>query len=89
MEVVDTASLESLIAEALPGAKVSAVDLRGSGDHFEVKVVSELFAGRSPVEQHRMVYEALGEAMGGEIHALTIEALTPAEAGQTGQGEEN
>ena len=55
----------------------------GTGEsHFKVEVVSEDFAGLSRVERHRLVNEALGEQLAGPVHALSIAAATPAEAGQ-------
>jgi acid stress-induced BolA-like protein IbaG/YrbA len=50
------------------------------GVHFEATVVSEAFAGKLPLARHRMVYATLGEKMGGEIHALQLRTVTPAEA---------
>jgi len=67
-----------MIRSAIPGADVEVVDLQG-GDHFEVTVVSDHFHGASLLARHRMVYTALGEAMQGPVHALTIRALTTAE----------
>ena len=62
----------------LPGARV---DVQGEdGVHFEATVVSEAFAGKLPLARHRMVYATLGEKMGGEIHALQLRTITPAEA---------
>lgn len=52
---------------------------RGGGGHFAVRIVSARFAGKSRVERHRMVYQALGNAMQSEIHALSIKSLTPDE----------
>ena len=52
----------------------------GGGGHFQVTVVSAAFAGKGLLQRHRMVYDALGNAMGGAIHALSIKALTPDEA---------
>ena len=78
---MDATTLERLITDAILGASAKATDLAASGDHFEVTVISESFEGTSPVEQHRMVYAALGDAMRAEIHALTIHAMTPSEAG--------
>jgi len=49
------------------------------GGHFNVTVVSERFAGQSPIERHRMVYSALGDLMQTEIHALSIQASAPNE----------
>jgi len=50
------------------------------GGHYNVDVVSEAFQGKTLLQRHRMVYEVMGEAMGGEIHALSIRAKTPEEA---------
>ena len=75
---MEASKVEKLISGGIPGASVKAVDLQG-GDHFEVTVVSNRFEGCSRVEQHRMVYSALGDAMREGIHALTIQAFTPAE----------
>lgn len=52
---------------------------RDGKGHFEVHIVTEAFDGKSRIERHRMVYEALGDTMASEIHALTIRARTPAE----------
>jgi stress-induced morphogen len=57
---------------AFPGARVEVTDLTGTADHFQAVVVASEFAGRSRVEQHRMVYAALGELMAGPIHALAL-----------------
>jgi len=53
---------------------------RGGGGHFNVSVVSDEFEGKSLIQRHRMVYDALGDAMQKEIHALSINARTPGEA---------
>jgi BolA protein len=57
---------------------------RDGRGHFRVRVVSEAFAGKLPLARHRIVYAALGELMQTDIHALSIQALTPAEAGSCG-----
>jgi len=49
---------------------------RSGGGHFSVTIVTDAFAGKNPVQRHRMVYDALGDAMGTDIHALSIKALT-------------
>lgn len=68
-----------LIQAGLPDAKVA---VRGDdGVHFEAQVVSAAFVGKLPLARHRMVYATLGERMGGEIHALSLQTLTPEEAG--------
>ena len=65
------------ILSQMPDAKVEVSDLTGTQDHFQATVVTRAFAGKSRVEQHKMVYAALGELMTGPIHAL---ALTTREA---------
>lgn len=71
--------LKSLLEEAFPGA---SIDVASPDDvHFQAVVVSEAFAGKPTLARHRMVYAALGERMGGEVHALSLRTLTPAEAG--------
>lgn len=52
---------------------------KGGGGHFNVRIVSPAFAGRNLLERHRMVYDALGDAMHSDIHALSIQAKTPEE----------
>lgn len=52
--------------------------------HFEAEVVTSAFAGKRPLQRHQMVYAALGDKMGGEIHALSIQALTPEESAGPG-----
>jgi acid stress-induced BolA-like protein IbaG/YrbA len=69
--------IEELIIAALPGA---VVQVRSEDNvHFEATVVSSQFAGRRPLQRHQLVYGALGERMGGEIHALSLATLTPEE----------
>ena len=70
---MDAATIEKLIQEGLPDAKVRIEDLRGDGDHYAAYVTSPSFAGKSRVEQHRMVYEALEGKMGTDLHALALQ----------------
>ena len=71
-------SIRQMIETGLPGAQA---DVHGpDGVHFEATVVCEAFAGKLPLARHRMVYATLGEKMGGEIHALQLLTVTPAEA---------
>lgn len=63
-------AIQALIQAGLPGAQVRV--LGDDGQHFEAEVVCADFAGKTPVAQHRMVYAALGEKMGREIHALKL-----------------
>jgi stress-induced morphogen len=65
------------ILAALPGASVEVTDLTGTSDHFEAVVVAPQFEGRSRIEQHKLVYGALGAAVGREIHALALRTHTP------------
>jgi acid stress-induced BolA-like protein IbaG/YrbA len=71
---MQASELQALIKTGLPDAEVI---VKGEGDHFEAVVVSRQFAGRTMVQQHRLVYAALGDRMGGEIHALALRTLTP------------
>jgi stress-induced morphogen len=68
------------IKQALPDAQVQMKDLTGTEDHWEATVVSGAFAGKSPIQRHRMVFAALEEEMKGPIHALTLKTLTPDQA---------
>ncbi len=69
--------IERLIKEAFPAAHVIVVDLAGDGDHFAARVTSETFKGKSRVQQHKMVYDALQGQMGGALHALALETIVP------------
>ena len=71
------AEIEALIRAALPDADVVIEDLAGDGDHYRAQVTSSAFAGKSRVQQHKMVYEALGGRMGGELHALQLVTAVP------------
>jgi stress-induced morphogen len=72
--------IQSLVEAAFPGAQAQVRDMTGTLDHYELLVVSKAFEGKGLVERHRMVYAALGPAVGGEIHALSLKTLTPLEA---------
>jgi stress-induced morphogen len=71
--------IRAKIRAALPDAEVSVTDTTGGGDHFAATVVSPSFAGKGPVDRHRLVYAALGDAMRGPIHALALVTETPEE----------
>jgi stress-induced morphogen len=77
---IDAGELERLIKEALPDARVTIEDLRGDGDHYAAQIVSSAFAGKSRVQQHQMVYQALQGRMGGQLHALALQTSVPKEA---------
>ena len=64
--------LEKLIMDSLSNAEVTIEDLRGDGDHYSATVTSSDFKGKTRIEQHKMVYNALKGKMGGELHALML-----------------
>lgn len=72
------AFIEDALQTAFPEATLRITDTTGGGDHFDVEVVTPRFAGLSMIDQHRMVYDALGEKLGYEIHALALRTRTPA-----------
>ncbi len=65
-------SIEELIIQSIPDAKVSIEDLRGDGDHYSATVISKSFDGKSKLDQHKMVYDSLQGKMGIELHALVL-----------------
>lgn len=69
--------IEAAIKAALPGAIVELTDLAGDDDHWAAKVTAPQFAGKSRVQQHKMVYAAFGDKMGGELHALQVTTVVP------------
>lgn len=69
--------IETLIRTAMPDAQVTVTDLAGDGDHYAAHVVSAEFRGKTRVAQHKMIYEALGGRMGGELHALQLTTAVP------------
>jgi stress-induced morphogen len=69
--------IERLILAGIPDARVEITDLRGDGDHYSARVVSESFRGVPRVKQHQRVYEALGGRMGGVLHALQLSTAVP------------
>ncbi|HEV3191307.1 MAG TPA: BolA/IbaG family iron-sulfur metabolism protein [Polyangiaceae bacterium] len=71
-------ALQTLLLAAFPTARVEVNDLTGTADHFQAVVVAQEFHGKSRIEQHKMVYAALGELMtGGAIHALALTTRAP------------
>ncbi len=74
--------IETLIRAALPDAQVNVEDLAGDGDHYAAQIVSESFRGRSRIQQHQMVFQALGGRMGGALHALALKTAVPDEEKQ-------
>jgi len=66
------------------GLPCGHVEVAGDGHHFEAVIVSAAFRGKSKVQQHQLVYRALGERMREEIHALSMQTLTPEESKRHG-----
>lgn len=76
---MDGGEIERMIREAIPDAEVQIEDLRGDGDHYAASVISATFKGKSRVQQHQLVYQALQGRMGNELHALALQTGVPAE----------
>lgn len=74
---MDATLIEELISSGIPDCQVTITDLRGDGDHYAAHVVSPAFIGKSRVQQHQMVYQALQGKMGNELHALAIQTSAP------------
>lgn len=68
--------IEAMILNALPGAEVVVEDLVGDGDHLQAIVISDLFQGKTLLEQHQMVYKALKETLKEQLHALALKTYT-------------
>lgn len=77
---MNATEIEALIKAALPDAQVTIDDLRGDGDHYAAHVVSSAFAGKTRVQQHQIVYQALGGRMGNQLHALALHTSAPGKA---------
>lgn len=71
------AEIERRIKAALPDAQIEIRDLAGDGDHWAATVISEAFRGKSRVQQHKLVYDALQGDMGGALHALALQTNVP------------
>ncbi len=77
---MDAIDIEQLIKGAIPDARVTIEDLRGDGDHYAALVVSAAFKGKTRVQQHQMVYDALQDKMGTTLHALALQTSVPEDA---------
>jgi stress-induced morphogen len=75
---MEASEIARLIKESIPDAEVVIEDLRGDGDHYAAQVTSKAFAGKSRVQQHQMVYQALRGRMGDQLHALALQTSAPA-----------
>lgn len=79
---MDAQTIRDLILAGIPGADVRIEDLRGDGDHYAAYVTASAFIGKSRVQQHQMVYNALQGRMGGELHALALQTFVPENGGK-------
>jgi len=75
--LIDPAEVKEMILASLPDAEVEVTDMRGTGDHFEIRVVSKVFAGKSLIDQHKMVFGALEKEMDQRIHAVQLKTQVP------------
>ncbi|HTA90388.1 MAG TPA: BolA family transcriptional regulator [Polyangiaceae bacterium] len=75
--MIEAAEVERLLRQRFSDALLELVDLTGTQDHYQARVVSSVFVGKSLIEQHQLVYGALGPAMNGAIHALALKTFTP------------
>jgi stress-induced morphogen len=76
---MEASEIENLIREAFPDAEITIEDLRGDGDHYAALVLSQAFEGKTRVQQHQMVYDALRGRMGSMLHALALQTGVPSD----------
>ena len=69
---MNLSEIENLVKEAIPDAVIDIQDLAGDNNHYSATIISSLFKGKSKIEQHKIVYNALKGKMGNELHALAI-----------------
>ena len=69
--------IKALITAGMPEAVVTVQDLAGDGNHYHARVVAPDFRGKTRVQQHQMVYSALGGRMGDQLHALALTTAVP------------
>jgi acid stress-induced BolA-like protein IbaG/YrbA len=71
--------LRALLENGFPQSEIVLENPQGDGEHYQALIVSSLFEGKSMVEQHQMVYRALGGAMHQAVHAFALKTYTPAQ----------
>jgi len=76
--MISREELRALLLAAFPDAEIDLEDMTGQQDHYAMSIVTSAFEGKAPLEQHQLVYGALGNAMFGPIHAMTLRTFTPA-----------
>ncbi len=74
---MSASEIKDLIIKSFPNAKVIIDDLRGDGDHYAAQIIAEEFRGKTRVQQHQMVYNAMGGRMGKDLHALALNTSAP------------
>ena len=70
-------TIDSLLRKAFPDAVIEITALADDNDHWSARIVSEAFRGKSRVQQHQLVYQAIGPQMGGDLHALALQTAVP------------
>ena len=76
--MIEQSVVEQRLRAAFPSAeKIEVQDLTGTKDHYKAVIVAQEFAGKTRIEQHQLVYKALGELMAGPVHALALETKVP------------
>jgi stress-induced morphogen len=76
--MIEPQVLEQRLQAAFPGAvRIEVQDLTGTKDHYKAVIVAQEFVGKTRIEQHQLVYKALGELMAGPVHALALETKVP------------
>lgn len=75
--MIEPAEVERRLRAHFSDAELELVDLTGTRDHYQARIVSSAFSGKTLIEQHQLVYGALGDAMSGAIHALALKTYTP------------
>ena len=75
--MIEPAEVERLLRARFSDAQLELIDLTGTQDHYQARIVSAAFGGKSLLEQHQLVYGALGSAMSSAIHALALKTYTP------------
>ncbi len=75
--MIEPELLKTRLQAAFPDARMELEDLTGTKDHYQLAIASEQFVGKTPIEQHQLVYRALAEEMKGPVHALALKTFTP------------
>ena len=75
--MLTTDDVKRLIETGIPGSSAEVSDMTGTSDHFAIRVRAPAFAGKTRIDQHKMVHEALGEHLTTTIHAVDIKVEVP------------